>query len=68
MKLEIYRKTYTWQIIREGGFNEDELEGLSEVRIGSAILNQSKQSASEVTFGFIIQMFQILGFQFKKVN
>lgn len=46
MKLEIYRKTYTWQIIREGGFNEDELEGLSEVRIGSAIFNQSKQSAS----------------------
>lgn len=68
MKLEIYRKTYTWQIIREVGFNEDELEGLSEVRIGSAIFNQSKQSASEVTFGFIIQMFQILGFQFKKVN
>lgn len=65
MKLEIYRKTYTWQIIREVGFNEDELEGLSEVRIGSAIFNQSKQSASEVTFGFIIQMFQILGFQFK---
>jgi hypothetical protein len=51
-KNRVWRGTYTWHIIREGGFNGEELEGLSEVMIDSAMSQKLGEELSTV-LGFL---------------